>query len=42
MFTATLHSSGHGADRMENAALLLLPYVYSVANYFTVSYLAML
>jgi hypothetical protein len=27
---------------MENAALLLLPYVYSVANYFTVSYLAML
>jgi hypothetical protein len=42
VFTATLHSSGRGADRIENAVLLLFPCVYSVARCLTFSYLATL
>jgi hypothetical protein len=42
VFTATFHSSDHGTDRIENAAPLLLPCVYSVTKCLTVSYLATL
>jgi hypothetical protein len=42
VFIATLHSSGHVADRIENAVLLLLPCVYSIARCSMVSYLATL
>jgi hypothetical protein len=42
VFATTLHSGGHGADHIENAILLLLPYVYLVTKCLTVSYLATL
>jgi hypothetical protein len=42
VFTATLHSSGRCANRIENAVLLVLPCVYSFARCLTVSYLATL
>jgi hypothetical protein len=42
LLTERSHSNSHGADRIENAVLLLLPCVYSVVWCLTVSYLATL